>query len=87
MSEVLIGTNFGEGGEVTPSAADDLATAISSAAQGPKSASSDGESVTSHSIDDLIKADKYLTAKRRSAQRMGGIRFGQIRSSGSTGAT
>ena len=43
----------------------DLGDAIATAASRPKSATGDNGSVTGQNIDDLIKADQYLAAKRR----------------------
>lgn len=63
----------------------DLGDAIANVAAGPKQASADGQSVTSQSIDDLIKADKYLAAKRNTAAGRSGIRLGVFRSPGSVG--
>lgn len=67
----------------------DLSTQIETAAQGPKSHMVDGEQAVARNIDELIKADKYLkqTTAAASGRRMGGIRLGKMRSSGSTGAT
>lgn len=42
----------------------DLEDVIESAASDPKTATQDGNSLTSRSIDELIKADKYLAGKR-----------------------
>ena len=81
----LIGTNFGEGDEAA--APSTLAEQIAVTAANPKQASGDGHSVTSHSISDLIAADKYLAHKAAAAKPFGGIRIGSVRSSGSTGAS
>lgn len=83
MADILIGTNFGEGNQGLPSNDGDLSSQIAAVAAGPKQASADGQSVTSQSIDDLIKADKYLTAKRNG--RRGGIGIGVFRSPGAVG--
>lgn len=53
----------------------ELETEIATAAQEPASAASDGQSATNRPIDDLIKADQYLTRKR--VARCRGF-FGQI---------
>lgn len=67
----------------------DLSSDIQSAAQGPKSHSMDGEQAVARNIDELIKADRYLAAKANAAatRRLGGIRLGVFKSSGSTGST
>ena len=41
----------------------DLKPIIEQAAADPASATTDGQSATSHSLPDLIEADKYLSAK------------------------
>jgi len=46
---------------------DDVADAIESNAQAPRSATGDTGSVTMHSLPDQIAADKYLTNKRNLA--------------------
>jgi len=66
-------------------ATSELDAAIETAAGNPKSASGDGVSVTSHSIDELIKADKYLTAKRAKAGKWGGIKMQKLQPPGAVG--
>ena len=56
-------------------ASTDLGDAIATAASRPQSATGDNGSVTGRSIDDLIKADQYLAAKRR---RGPGFRLSKI---------
>lgn len=47
--------------------ADDLKDTIEQNAKGPKQASVDGVSAQQHSLPDQIAADKYLAAKKASA--------------------
>ncbi len=50
--------------------ADELDDVIGNTAAAPKSASGDSTSATSHSLPDLISADKYICAK--AAAKSGG---------------
>ena len=59
-----------------------LETAILKNASGPKSAQIDGQQVEQHSLDDLIKADKYLALKKASKSRTGGLKFTKLSHSG-----
>lgn len=54
---------------------DEIRDAIESNATGPKSVSVDGQSVTQHSIDDQIKADKHLAGATGVTRANLGIRF------------
>lgn len=56
----------------------DLDDAIQENAQGPKKVEGDGISVEQHSIDDQIKADRYLNAKNASRSGTLGIRMFKI---------
>ena len=49
--------------------------AMTAALLGPKSASSDGQSVESHGLKDLIALDRYLAAKCAVKNRTRGLRF------------
>jgi hypothetical protein len=66
-----------------------LSDDINTAASEPKKAKVDGVEVEKRSIDEMIAADRYAQQKAAAAgsRRLGGIRFGQFRSSGSTGAS
>ena len=57
---------------------DEIEDAIRDAVNEPASASEDGQSATARSIDELIKADKYLAQKAASAKKKTGIRFGRF---------
>lgn len=52
--------------------------AIDRNAKGPSSATVAGQTVTTKSIDELIKADQYLAAKAAVKRQGFGIRVGQI---------
>ena len=67
----------------------DLTTDIETAATKPKQAEADGVKVQARTLDELIAADKYLkqASSNAAGRRLGGIRLGQFRSSGSTGST
>lgn len=54
-----------------PNEEKDLAASIRKNASGPKAASGDMGSVTEHSLQDQIAADKYLAGKK--AQKAGGL--------------
>lgn len=56
----------------------DLTNTITDAAGGPSMVSVDGETVKARSIDELIKADRYLAAKAAAAAGKTGIRFSKI---------
>ena len=57
---------------------DEIEDAIRDAVNEPASASEDGHSATARSIDELIRADKYLAQKAVAAKRKTGIRFGRF---------
>jgi hypothetical protein len=57
---------------------EDLEDTIRDAAADPASASEDGRSATARSIDELIKADKYLASKAAASGRKTGIRYGKF---------
>jgi len=59
-----------------------LESAIRKNASGPKSAQVDGQRVEQHSLDDVIKADKYLALKKASKSRTGGLKFTKMSHSG-----
>jgi len=56
----------------------DLSNEIETAAGTPKKHAVDGESTEARSIDELIKADRYLAAKNATAKKKGGLRFGKL---------
>jgi hypothetical protein len=56
----------------------DLTPQIATNAQGPASASVDGQSVSQHSLQDQIDADKYLASKEASKRPRRGLRFTKI---------
>lgn len=60
---------------------------IDTKAAQPKQASGDGHSVSSHSLSELIKAEKHLAAKQAAARPFGGIRMSRVRLPGSTGTS
>jgi hypothetical protein len=53
----------------------DLTDAIAENAKGPASASGDSGSMSQHSIQDQIAADRYLASKRAARTGFGGLRF------------
>jgi hypothetical protein len=56
----------------------DLAGAIADAVAEPASASGDGQSATARSIDDMIRADQHLAAKRAGARALRGVQVTQL---------
>ncbi len=71
---------------VTPATITDgslVDAALAEAIAGPRSASVDGVSTTSHSLPDLIAAAKFLAAQKAAAQPHRGIRFSKIVRGGS----
>ncbi len=58
--------------------ADEIKDAISTNAQGPKAASGDTGSVTQHSIQEQIAADRYVKASDASKKKFGGLRFTKV---------
>jgi hypothetical protein len=52
--------------------------AIEDAMTSPASASTDGTSATARTVDELIKADKYLAAKGAADRPHRGLRFTRI---------
>lgn len=54
-------------------------TAIKNNAEGPKSVSVDGQSVTQHSISDQIEADRYARAQAAGRTKGVGIRRNLVR--------
>lgn len=60
----------------------DLDEAIRRTASGPRSAESDGQRVEQHSLQDLVKADRYLASKQAVKSRGGGLRFRRMVHSG-----
>jgi len=61
---------------------DNLDATILKNASGPKSAQVDGQRVEQHSLDDVIKADRYLALKKASKSRTGGLKFTKLSHSG-----
>jgi hypothetical protein len=53
----------------------DLSETIANAAGGPKAGTTDGFSVESHPLPDLIAADKYLGAKAAAKKKRKGLGF------------
>ena len=51
-------------------------------ASGPKSAQVDGQRVEQHSLDDVIKADRYLALKKAAKSRTNGLMFTKLSHSG-----
>ncbi|NLE54583.1 MAG: hypothetical protein GX617_06580 [Lentisphaerae bacterium] len=51
-------------------------------ASGPKSAEVDGQRVEQHSLDDVIKTDKYLASKKAAKSRTGGLKLTKMSHSG-----
>jgi len=49
---------------------------------GPKSAEVDGQRVEQHSLDDVIKTDKYLASKKAAKSRTGGLKLTKMSHSG-----
>jgi len=60
----------------------DLSADIEDAATGPALVTIEGETVKARSIDELIKADRYLAAKAAAAAGGPGVRFMKIVSGG-----
>jgi len=56
----------------------DLSDVIQENATGPKKVTGDAGSVEQHSIDEQIKADKHLAAKRAAQSRGLGIKLTKI---------
>lgn len=59
-----------------------LEDVIQKNAAGPKSVQIDGQRVEQHSIDDVIKADRYLAAKKAAKSRTGGLKVSKLSHSG-----
>jgi hypothetical protein len=58
---------------------------VSEAMANPKEASADGVTVKSHSLPELIEAEKYLAAKAAAAKPARGLRFSKLVPGGSVG--
>ena len=58
--------------------ADAASTALNAAVAGPKSATTDGMTVESQPIPDLIAADKYLASKCAASSPTRGLRFNKL---------
>lgn len=56
----------------------ELEQAIRDAATNPASASNDAGSVTSRNVDEIIKADRYLSTKAAAERPLRRIRLGRI---------
>ena len=50
---------------------DEVEAAIEQAAQEPKSVTSDGTTVTAHSLKDQIEADRYIESKNAAKKKLG----------------
>jgi len=55
-----------------------IQTAIEDSIAKPRSIASDGMSKSSHSIPDLIAADKHVAAKAAASSKTMGLRFGRF---------
>ncbi len=62
--------------------APDLSQQITDAASGPRSASSDGLSVTAQSPRDIADAEKYLAQREAARKKTLGLRFVRIKPPG-----
>lgn len=63
-----------------------IESSIEEAVNTPASGRVDGQSYTSRSIDDLIKADRYLSSKRATKKsRYLGLKFAKIEHGGPLG--
>lgn len=60
----------------------DTSDAVETNAQGPKSASGDGQSVSQHSLTEQIKADRYTRAATAVTKPRWGLRFAKLRPPG-----
>ena len=59
---------------------------IETAATEPREATADGVNVKARTIDEMIKADKYLANQNaKSVSQYGGMRFQKIKPGGTTG--
>lgn len=58
--------------------ADDIEDKIDEAAKGPQRVKIDGQEVEARPTGDLIRADKYLEAKRASRAGIRGFRLGKF---------
>ena len=65
---------------VAPTVSNSVATAIAN----PKEASADGVMVKSHSLPELIEAEKYLAAKAAAKKSHRGLRFSRVIPGGTT---
>lgn len=63
---------------------DEVEQSIRENAMGPKSIKSDAGSVTQHSIEDQIKADKYLKNQRAAKSRGLGIKMTKLQFPGTS---
>lgn len=57
---------------------DEVSDKLEQAAQQPKRVRTDAGEAESHSLPDLIEADRYLAAKAAAKTRSRGLRFSQI---------
>jgi hypothetical protein len=62
----------------TPDPAESLTDRITTAAAEPAAAASDGQSATSRSIDELIKADRHTAAQRAARAPRFGLGLSRI---------
>lgn len=61
-----------------PASAETMADRITRAADEPASATADGQSATNRSIDDLIKADRHISAQRSARAPRFGLGLSRI---------
>ena len=60
----------------------DLAPDIEQNAQGPKSATVDGESATAHSLREQIEADRYLKSEAAAKSKKRGLNLQKLKPPG-----
>lgn len=65
--------------------ADDLETAIETAAAGPAKVQADGVAVEQQKLGDLVEADAYLASKRAARSATRGVIFTRLSPPGATG--
>ena len=63
--------------------AEDIKDAIQQNAEGPSMARGDSGEVRQHTLEDQVKADKYLAANQGLQRNHGGIRMVKLQASGS----
>lgn len=65
----------------------DLSSKIEEVASGPAAASADGVLVKQQQVEDVIKADQYLSAKEAAAKQHRGIRMTKLIMPGARGGS